>query len=181
MLILSLLSIVLVMGVNSAYADWQEFNYEVNSKSESVKIFAVGTGGFEPVKVQIFDDVGNILIEEDVITNNSNFEFNRSYNYSGLGGFGKYTAIVTYEGTDTTFDFELIGRHAAAGVPPEEMMTDQKDQDIERLQLMVQKRDTRIAELENKVFDLEKEIDELNTMLRIQVKMILDKLLLLDT
>ncbi len=79
------------MGVNSAYADWQEFNYEVYNDSETLRIIAIGNAFFDPVYVKILDVDGNVVKDEAIVTD-KDFEFVRNYGYSYLGGFGKYTA-----------------------------------------------------------------------------------------
>lgn len=153
-----LLSIIVVGGVNLAFADWVEFNHEVNSKSEHVYMLGIGNGPLESVYVQILDNEGEIIFEDNAVTDHDN-DFGRTYHYSDLGGFGQYTAIVTYDGIDTEFDFELLGRNSQ--VAHEEINIDQKDQDIERLQMEIQKQNNRIAELENENLGLKKKIAEL--------------------
>ena len=171
-LVLFSLLAVSILGVGQVYADWEEFNHVVDNRSEAIFISGITQNPSESVNIQIFDK-DDILIVDHNWTSDNESEFGINYGDSDLNGFGQYRAIVIYDGIDTEFDFELIGRHAAAGIPPEDMMTDQKDQDIERLQLEIQKRDSRISELKNQVFDLQRELDNLQAIVNEQIRVML--------
>jgi len=135
------------------------------------------------VFLEIWDSSGNLL-EERIMTVDFDGDFRFQLGMKYLSGYGDYTGKLTYEGQEYNFTFSMEEKKdptlQLSDAQTIESVSDY-DQNIEMLQLEINKKDNRIMELENQVYDLKKEIENLNKIIQEQIKVIMDVLVSLKT
>ena len=174
-MVLSLLAVILVGSVG--YADATIDDYQVKILREKTLDVSGHAMSGTQVFMKIFDSKDNIVFEEYRWANEDEglFVFDVSVNKLG---FGDYSGEIIHEETIQPFKFSFKPKvdPTINASQKSSSITSQHDQDIERLQLEIQKRDNQITELKNQVFDLEKQLDNLQQIVNEQIKVIMDTL-----
>lgn len=134
------------------------------------------------VSIQIIDPVGSIKYINQLSPDKSGNFYDEILAEENWKYKGYYKTIISFdnERIEKGFWFNQDPRpdllKAETIEESQEPKLSQHDQDIERLQLEIQKKDNRITELENQVFDLQNEIDKLNQIIHEQIKVIMNTL-----